>query len=203
VPLPEIIAVRYTEEEAGYISVRPVVKQNFRQEELVDMILRVTGKDPERIRQILRSGTVVYNFYRYWWTGFDAGAAELNTVLGKFPSADASRAFRAEECDAVLVEFGGGTQHQVAEFTRHALSRKRFLHRKSLWDSVIVLAESGTLEYQEYSYARRADLYRRVLAPAELAALVSDAAKLAPRDLRLSLHHLPHISSLTYSCPRR
>lgn len=197
------IPVRYTEEEAGYISVRPVVKQNFRQEELVDMILRVTGKDPERIRQILRSGTVVYNFYRYWWSGFDADAEELSAVLAKFPSADASRAFRSEECDAVLVEFGGGTQHRVAEFTRHALSRKRLLRSKSLWDSFMLLAESGTLAYQEYSYARRADLYRRVLAPGELAALVSDAAKLAPRDLRQSLHHLPHVTSLTYSCPRR
>lgn len=202
-PLPEIIPVRYTEEEAGYVTVRPVVKQNFRQEELVDMILRVTGRDPERIRQILRSGTVVYNFYRYWWSGFDVDAAELNVVLGKFPSADPSRVFCVEECDAVLIEFGGGTQHQVVEFKRQALSRRRFLRRKSLWDSFVSLAASGRLEYQEYSYARRADLYRRMLAPAELAALVADAVKLAPSRLRQALHHLPNVASLTYSYPRR
>jgi len=203
VPLPEIIPVRYTEEEAGYVTIRPVVKQNFRQEELVDMILRVTGKDLERIRRILRAGTVVYNFFRYWWTGFDTDATELSAVLAKFPSADSSRVFRSADCDAVLIEFGGGTQHQVAEFTRHALSRKRFLRSKSLWERFMALAESGSLVYQEYSYARRSDLYRRVLAPAELAALVSDASKLAPRGLRHSLHHLSHVTSLTYFCPRR
>ncbi len=201
-PLPATIPVRYTEEEAGYVTVRPLVKQNFRQHELVDMILRVTGKDIQRVRQILRSGTVVYNFYRYWWTGFDADANELSAVLATFPSDDPSRVFRAVECDAVLLEFGGGAQHQLAEFTRHALSKKRFLRSKSLWDSFLSLAQSGALEYRGYSYARRADLYRRSLAPAELPALVSDAAMLASRGLRKSLRHIPHISTLTYSCPR-
>jgi hypothetical protein len=72
VALPETIPVRYTEEEAEYLSVRPVVRQTFRLQELVDMVLSVTGKDLARVRQILRSGTVVFHFYRYWWQGFEA-----------------------------------------------------------------------------------------------------------------------------------
>lgn len=200
--LPETIPVRYTEEEAGYVTVRPVVKQTFRQDELIDMVLRVTGKDPERIRQILRSGTVVYNFYRYWWAGFDAPPEQLSAALAKFPGDDPARLFHPEECDAVLMEYGGGTQHKSVEFSREHLSKKRFLRAKSLWDSFLSLAQSGSLEYQGYSYARRADLYRHALVPSELAALLSDAAKLAPRPVRNELRHLPQINYVSYSCPR-
>jgi hypothetical protein len=203
VPLPETIPVRYTEEEAGYVTVRPVVKQTFRQDELIDMILRVTGKDLERIQQILRSGTVVYNFFRYWWTGFDADAQDLSAALAKFPSDDPSRVFSPEECDAVLVEYGGGTQHQTVEFKRKQLSKKRLFRSKSLWDRFMSLAGNGSLEYQGYSYARRADLYRRALAPAELVSFLSDAVKLAPRDLLKQLGHLPQINSFSCACPRR
>ena len=63
-PLPETIPVRYTEEEAGYVTVRPIVRQTFRLDELLDMILSVAGKDAARVRQLLHSGTVVYHFYR-------------------------------------------------------------------------------------------------------------------------------------------
>ena len=106
-PLPETIAVKYTEEEAEYLSVRPLVRQTFRSAELVDMILSVTGKDVARIQQILRSGTVVFHFYRYWWQGFESNAGEISTLLEKYPNADPSRPFRAEECSAVLFETSG------------------------------------------------------------------------------------------------
>ena len=52
--LPENVAVRYTEDEAEYLSLRPVVRQTFRIDELVDMIVSVTGLDRERVAQILR-----------------------------------------------------------------------------------------------------------------------------------------------------
>jgi len=69
-PLPETIAMRFTEEDAGYVTVRPVVKQTFRLAELTDMVVSVTGKNASRVQQIFRAGTVVYNGYRYWWNGF-------------------------------------------------------------------------------------------------------------------------------------
>ena len=81
-PLPETIPVRYTDEEAGYVTVRPVVRQTFRLDELLDMILSVAGKDVARVRQLLHSGTVVYHFYRYSWAGFDADEAELRCGAG-------------------------------------------------------------------------------------------------------------------------
>ena len=48
------------------------------------MVLSVTGKDSTRIKQILRSGTVVFHFYRYWWSGFDIDEAELTEILARY-----------------------------------------------------------------------------------------------------------------------
>ncbi len=75
--LPETIAVRFTEEDAGYVTVRPVVKQSFRLAELADMVVSVTGKNAPRVQQIFRTGTVVYNGYRYWWDGFPSNENEI------------------------------------------------------------------------------------------------------------------------------
>jgi len=60
VPLPDSIPVKYTEEEAEYLSVRPVVRQAFSSTELVDMVVSVAGKDLARVQKILSAGTVVF-----------------------------------------------------------------------------------------------------------------------------------------------
>src|ERR1700690_2620821 len=83
--LPAEIPVRYTEEDAGYVSVRPVVKQSFRLNELADMVVRVAGKDAIRVQKIFRSGTVVYHGYRYWWDGIPAELGEIEKLLLPFP----------------------------------------------------------------------------------------------------------------------
>ncbi len=202
-PLPETISVRYTEEEAGYVSVRPLIKQTFRLHELTGMVVSVTGKDPARVRQILHAGTLVYHSFRYWWSGFDVSAEELASVLAQFPDDDPSRKFRAQDCSAVLIEAGGTPPRAILELTREQAKRKRLLHSRSLWDTLTAIAQSGPLAYQGYSHARRADLYRRVLSQQELAALLDDALKFAPRDLRASLRALLQAKSLVYACPRR
>src|SRR5271155_2273232 len=92
-PIPPQIAVRYTEEDAGYMSVRPVVNQTFQLSELADMLVSVTGKDAARVQQLCRSGVVVYNGYRYWWEGFAADTWEIAALLLPFPEDDPSRAF--------------------------------------------------------------------------------------------------------------
>jgi hypothetical protein len=92
-PLPEQIPLRYTEEDAGYMSIRPVVKQTFRLHELVDMVVSIAGKDAARVQQIFRSGTVVYNGYRYWWDALPAEREEIERLLIPFPDDDPSRPF--------------------------------------------------------------------------------------------------------------
>ncbi len=202
-PLPETIPVRYTEEEAEYLSVRPVVRQTFRLPELIDMVLGVTGKDLARIQQILRSGTVVFHFYRYWWQGFEAGSEELGALLAGFPDADPAREFRAEECTVILLESGGQPPRHSLELGRQEASRKRFFHSRSLWDCLVALGQGQPPSYQGYSYARRADLYRLALSPEEIAALARDAARMAPRGLRSRLGRLTETSRIVFLCPRR
>jgi hypothetical protein len=202
VPLPETISVKYTEEEAEYLSVRPVVRQTFRLPELVDMILSVTGKDVARIQQILRSGTVVYHFYRYWWQGLDAGPEELAALLAPFPNADPARAFRAEECTAVFLETSGYPPRRSLELRRQAAASKRLFSSRSFWDSLMELTRAGGLKYQEYSYSHRADVFARLVVAAETAALVRDAQRLAPRSLRAQMHSLPETSRILFLCPR-
>ncbi len=203
VALPETISVRYTEEEAEYLSVRPVVRQVFRLQELIDMVLGVTGKDLGRIRQILRSGTVVFHFYRYWWPGFEADAGELAAVLARFPDADPTRAFRPEECASVLLESGGRPPRHCLELDRKTASRKPFFRSQSLWDCLLAPARAQAPVYQEYSYARRADLYQLAVPPQQIAALLRDAARLAPHELRAALRHPPETVRLVLVCPRR
>lgn len=200
--LPETISVRYTEEEAEYLSVRPIVRQTFRLPELIDMVLGVTGKDIARIQQVLRSGTVVFHSYRYWWPGFEADAEELARLLAAFPDADPARKFRAEECTAVLLESAGQPPRHAFELTRELTSRRRLLRSRSFWDCLLALGQVQEPDYQGYSYGRRADLYQLALAPAQVAALLRDASQLARRELWRALHHLPETTRIVFVCPR-
>jgi hypothetical protein len=212
--LPAQIPVKYTEEEAEYLSVRPVVKQTFQLAELVDMILGVTGKDPARVLQILRTGTLVFNFYRYWWTGFDADAKELAAVLAQFPDADPARLFRAGECSVVVLvgkNFQPAPGHVTLpangiELSRAEAGRKRMFgwmfSRKNFWDALMSLARDAAPEYLGYSYQRRADFYQIEISPEQAASLARAAEKLAPRTVRA---HLPQISAaarILFLCPR-
>jgi hypothetical protein len=199
--LPETIPVRYTEEEAEYLSVRPVVRQTFRLHELIDMLLGVTGKDLARIQQILRSGTIVFHFYRYWWEGFEAEAGELAAVLARFPDAEPSRAFRAEACTAVLLESGAHNRPPV-EIAQAAAARKPLFRSRSFWDCFLLLAAEQVPAYRDYSHARRADLYELRLTPQQSAFLAAEATRLAGRELRATQRHLPEVSRIVFVCPR-
>jgi hypothetical protein len=201
-PLPETIPVRYTDEEAGYVTVRPVVRQTFRLDELLDMLLSVAGKDVERIRQLLHSGTVVYHFYRYTWDGFDADEAELTAALARFPDADPSRAFPPAQCTLVLFESGGLNPRHLMELPRAAGSKRRLLRRQSFWDVLLEISVHEKLWYHGYSYGRRADLYRLDLDGENTEMIIEAAKRLAPRGLRPVIQVLSGTSSLLFVCPR-
>ena len=200
-PLPETIPARYTEEEADNFSIRPVKRQNFRLRELIDMILRVTGKDLPRVQQILRSGTIVYHFYRYWWQGFDADASELAVVLAEFPGDDPARPFRAEACYMVLLE-GSSAVRKPVEITREAAERKPLFGAHSFWECLLSRAQESAPVYEGYSFDRAADLYQVELTAGESSSLQRDASRLAPRAVRLSLELLTPIVRLIFILPR-
>jgi hypothetical protein len=200
-PAPEVIPVRRTEEDAGYVSFRPVVRQNFPLNDLLGLVLGVTGKHPERVRQILRAGSVTFHAYRYSWNGFQLEEHELTVLLARFPDADPSRAFRPEACTMVLVA-GGSPPRPLLELERAAIARKRLLRRRSFWDALLGAAQSGLLSYDGYSYQWRADLYRLTLSDEQTVTLPAEANSLAPRDLRRSLRALQRATHVIFVCPR-
>jgi hypothetical protein len=202
VPLPETIPVRYTEEEAGYVTVRPLVRQTFQLNELLDMILSVAGKDVTRVQQLLHSGTVVYHFYRYSWTGFDAGEAELAAALAQFPDDDPSRSFDASQCTNALFESGGSNPRRLLDLNRATASRRRIFRRQSFWARLLEIAAEEKPAYQKYSYGRRADLYRLDL-DGETVFLIEQAIEhLAPGNLRQQLNVLRGAACILFVCPR-
>jgi len=200
VPLPESIPIRYTEEEAGYVTFRPVVRQTFRLDDLLDMVLSVTGKDAARIRQILRSGTLVYHFYRYWWAGFDADEGELRAALALFPDANAGRAFSQEHCAIALFE--GANANPLLELDRAAGSARRLFRKESFWDRLLEIAGREHPAYETYSYGQRADLYRLELNEQRAAEIAAAAERLAPGKLRAALRILPGTTRIVFVCSR-
>src|SRR5215469_1183190 len=200
--LPEAIQVKYTEEEAEYVSIRPVVQQQFRGSELVDMIVQVTGKDLPRIQQILRAGTVVFHSYRYWWQGFELDPAELGEILGRYPDADFSRPFRAKDCAEVILESSGALATHSVRFPREQARKKRFLRSRSFWDCLMELSREVAPVYREYSYAARADLYSSPLEREQLARLAIEAKRYGTRAVSAHLPVLPSVSQIVYACPR-
>ncbi len=201
-PLPETIPVRYTEEEAGYVTVRPLVKQTFRLDELLDMILSVAGKDITRVRQLLHSGTVVYHFYRYSWAGFDADEAELAAALAQFPDADPSRPFDAGLCTNAIFDGPGANPRHLVDLDRTDASRRRIFRGKSFWERLMEIAAEENSQYQKYSYSRRADLYRLELDAENAVRIVEAAKRLARGRLRSALRVVPSAACVLFVCPR-
>ena len=202
VPLPETIAVRYSEEEAGYITVRPLVRQTFRLSELLDMILNVSGKDPARIRQLLRSGTIVYHFYRYSWAGFDADEAELAAALTRFPDSDPSRPFSPAACTNAVFDDASPSPRHLLDLPRPSAAKRRLFRRQSFWERLMEIAAGARPSYQKYSYSRHADLYRLDL-NANIGSQITEAAnRLATSQVRAALRVLPSAAFLLLVCPR-
>jgi hypothetical protein len=202
VPLPDSIPVKYTEEEAEYLSVRPVVRQTFSSTELVDMVVSVAGKDLARVQKILSAGTVVFHSFRYWWTGFEADAVALREILQKYPDADPSRAFRAEDCAEVILESSGSPPRHSLRIRRDEAGKRRLLRSRSFWDNLMNLARNAAPTYREYSYSQHGDIYALSLTPEQIARLAREATRSAPRTLRADLAVLSAISQIVFVCTR-
>jgi len=173
------------------------------------MVVQVVGKDPHRVQQILRAGTVTFRSYRYWWDGFAPDSAALQEILDTYPDSDPSRPFAVERCTAVILESSGSPPRHSLRITREEATKKRGLRALfgtgNFWDAVMKFAtETGAknLHYKEYSYAFRADLYSRTLNAEEVVRLAGDANRFAPRELRVELISLPSVSQIVFVSPR-
>ena len=201
-PLPETIAMRFTEDDAGYVTVRPVVKQTFRLAELADMVVSVTGKNAARVQQIFRAGTVVYNGYRYWWDGFVSKEDEVAGLLALFPDDDPARLFNPAKVTAVSLEIGGGTQRSLVGIVRREASVKKLFRTQSPWEILLKAAQDSTPRYEKYSYAERADVYRVHLSFEIAASLLKQVMAASPRGLRKKLAALQPPAAILFFIPR-
>jgi hypothetical protein len=200
--LPETIAMRFTEEDAGYVTVRPVVKQTFRLGELADMVVSVTGKSPARVQQIFRAGTVVYNGYRYWWEGFGANEIEIAGLLSVFPDDDPALLFNADRVTAVSLDIGGGTQRALVGIERAEASGRKLFHKQSPWEILLGAAKDSSPRYEKYSHAERADVYRAQLSFEAATILMKQAAAVSSRGLRKKLTALQPPAAIFFFIPR-
>jgi hypothetical protein len=200
--LPSQIPLRYSDEDAGYVSMRPVVKQTFRLHELIDMMVSVVGKDTTRVQQTLHTGTIVYNGYRYSWEPLTADIPEVDALLAPFPDDDPSRPFHPAQAAAVLLESGGGTQRSVVEISRRDASGKKLFGKYSPWELLTTLAVSEPPRYEKYSHARRADLFRLTMPYDRALQLLAALLESAPRAFRHRWATLRPPTAITFVCPR-
>lgn len=153
--LPERVRVKVLSDEAGYISSARVVQRDFALHELLEALVTVSGKNPERLRQILQAGSVVVAGYRHRWAPLEAQAEELAPLLARFPDPQPGRPFEADRCVYAAIRAGVET----IELPRDQAARRRFLKKETFWQVLMEVAVARAPCYQSYSYRDRADVY--------------------------------------------
>ncbi len=170
-------------------------------EQLLELILGVTGKNPERVEQILRGGSVAAGGFRYWWEAVEMGAHELAAQLAAFPEADPTRPFEAARCTMVVAEAATSIK-ALAEFAAAAASRRRAFRRRSFWEALLAAAAEQAPSYRTYSYARRGDLYALELAQGRRELLAEEARQFGVGDVKAQAAALDGAARLVYVCER-
>ncbi|HTT65984.1 MAG TPA: hypothetical protein VMG35_29240 [Bryobacteraceae bacterium] len=173
--LPATVRVKLSSEAAEGISITRVVVQDLPLRDLVEHMLGITGKNEERVRELLLRGTLVSGASRFRWTGWEAELDALRELLETFPGDDPARRFQSGRCVRAVLRGG----RQAIEIPREAGARKPLLRKASFWDVLMELADAGEIRYVHYSYKDRADCYRfeMPLAAAERLRAASEAVK--------------------------
>lgn len=201
-PPPDIIQVKFSEDTAQHADIRPVRRQPMTLTELAGLVLCHTGKDRDRLREILRRGTCTYNIYRYWWEALEPSAAELKAALAAFPDPDPARPFDPADC--VWVRFSDAAEpkpRRIVVERAEAVKRRRFV-RESFWMFLLRFAAARPPVYTDYSYYDKADLYALELSGPDRAALLEGIKRQASRALRRRLARAPEFVRVELACTR-
>lgn len=172
--LPVHVDVRISSEAAGAISLTPVVNRTMDMRDLMEVILGATGKDGERVGEILSRGSVVQGASRFRWKPIVGARTDIDAVLATFPDADPKRGFNAQRCIGVRIR----AERHLLELPRELAAARRFLRRRSFWDALMAIAARSKLEYTGYSYRMRSDEYRLTLTAGDSNAICQAAALL-------------------------
>lgn len=171
--LPDSLPVKISSEAAGYVSLTAVVTQQMPVRELVETMMAVTGRDAERIRELLRRGSLVSGASRFRWNGVEAAPGDVEALLATLPGPEPSRPFAPNACTRAVLR-GAGVR---IEIPRDAAAQKRMFRGETFWDVLSAAARENPPEYVEYSYGERADRYTARL-PAGAPARIAEAAAL-------------------------
>ncbi|MBI4467204.1 MAG: hypothetical protein HY656_07250 [Acidobacteria bacterium] len=199
---PEKIPVKYSEDLAQFADLRPVVRQPMTLEELVGLVLATAGKHPGRVRELLRSGTCVYNIYRYWWESFEIDDFTLDAVLARFPDPNPAQPFRGAYCLWARLADATEPKPHTVTFEKPEAEPRRWFRRQSFWDFLLDLASAKQPAYLDYSYYHRADLYRAALNDLDRTLLRHHCARLASRALQRRLASRADWAWLELACSR-
>ena len=161
--LPPTVRVKLSSEAAEAISLTRVVVQEFAIRDLLEHVLGITGKDEDRICELLLRGTLVSGASRFRWQGWRSERSELRDVLASFPDPDPARLFEAANCRRAVLRGG----RQAIELSREMASRKGMFQRESFWDMLMTIAAGQPAAYAGYSYRERCDRYLRELSHQE------------------------------------
>jgi DNA-binding CsgD family transcriptional regulator len=181
--LPGAIRVKLSTEDAGAVSITPVVSQEMPLRALIELMLDITGKDAARVQDLLARGTFVGGATRYRWQGWQAGVESLQAVLNSLPDPDPTRPFTPQRCEQVLFR-GTGFKAQISQ---QAIARRTLFSRSSFWDALAQLAALGELEYAGYSYRERRDRYRLTLSVQQREQLQQSARLIQYTELRAQI----------------
>jgi hypothetical protein len=160
--------IKISSEDAGSIALTPVVVRDMPVRELVELMLGVTGKDPQRIRELLKRGTFVSGASRFRWTGVEMDVAD---ILASLPDPDPTRPFDATKCVLAILRAGV----KKIELTREAAQKKHLFQSGTFWDLLLTTIQAP--QYLDYSYKQHADVYRAPVAMSA-ARTLADGSKL-------------------------
>jgi hypothetical protein len=154
--LPDPVRVKLSSEAADFISLTPVVVQDLALLDVLERIVTTTGKDLDRVRDILRRGSIVSGATRLRWQPIECDAAELAVQLSTLPEDDPTRPFDAAAFVCAVLT---GAPQRI-EIRKLVAERRRLLRRRTFWDHIQGLAAGAPLEYAGYLYRDRVDRYR-------------------------------------------
>ncbi len=157
--LPETIKVKLSSEAAEGISLTPVVVREMPFRELFELLLPLTGKQAQRIGELLARGTLVSGASRFRWAGLQTRPEEIGALLADYPDEEPGRRLEWTLCVKAVLRAGAG----AVEVLREAGAERRLLRKESFWDVLAGIAASASPVYVDYSYRERGDRYRAVL----------------------------------------
>jgi hypothetical protein len=182
---PETVRVKLSSEEAGALSLTPVVVRDMSLRELVEEIAAVHGKDAGRIAEALKRGSVTGGATRFRWQSVELSEAELASALAFLPVDDPARTFDLSRCTEARLT-GPGIRIVVS---RQVAEARRLFQRTSFWNELPRIA--GALEYTAYSYRERADIFRASLSIEQREAVRAALSTLKHAVLARRIHLAP------------